>query len=171
MAEFTLATGLRESNVTHLEWNQVNLQRKVAWVNADQAKGRKSIGVPLNSSAVRVLLTLRGNHSERVFTYQGRPINKANTKAWRCALKRAGIKDFRWHDLRHTWASWHIQNGTQLSVLKELGGWSDIRMVLKYAHLSPEHLASHAENICVKEVSINNIARFPAHLTNQLGGS
>ena len=115
-----------------------------------------------------VLLTQRGNHPERVFTYQGKPVDKANTKTWRHALKRAGIEDFRWHDLRHTWASWHIQSGTQLGVLMELGGWSDIRMVLKYAHLSPEHLASHAENICVKEVPRSNVARFPAHSTKQL---
>jgi hypothetical protein len=58
-----------------------------------------------------------------------------------------GIEDFRWHDLRHTWASWHIQNGTPIHVLQELGGWSDIRMVQRYAHLAPEHLACYADNI------------------------
>ncbi|MCC7598357.1 tyrosine-type recombinase/integrase [Janthinobacterium sp. FW305-129] len=39
------------------------------------------------------------------------------------ALKRAGIEDFRWHDLLHTWAGWHVQNGIPLKVLQELGGW------------------------------------------------
>jgi len=84
----------------------------------------------------------------------GKPIKRAITKAWRNALKRAGIENFRWHDLRHTWASWHTQNGTPIEVLKELGGWDDIRMVQKYAHLAPEHLAQHASNIsCLKTAS------------------
>ncbi|TXL00226.1 hypothetical protein BMR02_06295 [Methylococcaceae bacterium HT1] len=65
---------------------------------------------------------------------------------WRKALIRAEIKNFRWHDLRHTWASWHVQNGTPLNVLKDLGGWADIQIVLKYAHLSADHLAEYANN-------------------------
>jgi integrase len=76
------------------------------------------------------------------------PVRKCNTKAWRSALVRVGIDDFRWHDLRHTWASWHVQAGTPLHVLQELGGWSDVRMVLRYAHLAPEHLAADAERLC-----------------------
>jgi integrase len=51
-----------------------------------------------------------------------KPIRYVNTKAWRNALKRAGIADFHWHDLRHTWASWLIQHGTPLYDLKEMGG-------------------------------------------------
>jgi integrase len=70
-----------------------------------------------------------------LFTYKGKPIQKADTKAWRQALARAGIKNFRWHDLRHTWASWHVQNGTPLHILQELGGWSEIGMVQRYAHI------------------------------------
>jgi len=66
---------------------------------------------------------------------------KFNTKAWRNALKRAGIIDFRWHDLRHTEASWHVQAGTPLHVLQELGGRESVEMVCRYAHLSSEHLA------------------------------
>jgi integrase len=81
-----------------------------------------------------------------VFSYKGKPIAKANTKAWHNALARAGIENFRWHDLRHTWASWHVQNGTPLQVLKELGGWKDLTMVLRYAHLSGEHLEEYAGN-------------------------
>jgi hypothetical protein len=62
------------------------------------------------------------------------------------ALTRAGITNFRWHDLRHTWASWHVQNGTPLHVLQELGGWSDYKMVQRYAHLAQEHLVRYVEN-------------------------
>src|SRR6267142_586024 len=58
-----------------------------------------------------------GKHPEVVFTYRGKPVTQVNTKAWRSALKTAGIVDFRWHDLRHAWASWHVQAGTPLHVL------------------------------------------------------
>jgi integrase len=60
-----------------------------------------------------------------------------NTKAWRNALKRAGVTDCRWHDLRHTWASWLIQNGTPLFDLQEMGGWKPAAMVRRYAHRAP----------------------------------
>lgn len=67
--------------------------------------------------------------------------------AWRAALKRAGIDDFRFHDLRHTWASWLIQAGVPLSALQEMGGWESIEMVRRYAHLAPNHLTEHARKI------------------------
>jgi site-specific recombinase XerD len=58
---------------------------------------------------------------------------------------RAGIVDFRWHDLRHTWATWHVQAGTSLQVLQKLGGWESVEMVRRYAHFSSEHLAGYVE--------------------------
>ncbi|WP_200332693.1 site-specific integrase [Thiocystis violacea] len=156
MVRFSLATGLREANVTGLCWSQVDLERKVAWIHPDQAKARRAIGVPLNNDAVCVLRRWQGRHPERVFAYakprkglapEWVPIAEANSAAWYKALKRAGIENFRWHDLRHTWASWHVQNGTPLHVLQELGGWASFAMVQRYAHLSPEHLAEHAARI------------------------
>jgi len=164
MVRFSLATGLRESNVTGLEWSQIDMQRKVAWIHADQAKARKAIGVPLNDDAIDVLRGQLGTHMTHVFTYNGRPVKKANTKAWRKALVNAGIENFRWHDLRHTWASWHIQAGTSLHVLQELGGWSDIRMVQKYAHLNTSHLAVFANNISLpteEEIAIRTLSGTP----------
>ncbi|WP_246195037.1 tyrosine-type recombinase/integrase, partial [Allochromatium palmeri] len=119
MARFSLATGLREANVTGLKWSQVDLERRVAWIHPDQAKAKKAIGVPLNTDAVLVLRRWEGRHDERVFAYQRHdangalvwlPVSKAGGRAWRKALQRAGIKEFRWHDLRHTWASWHVQS-------------------------------------------------------------
>ena len=68
--------------------------------------------------------------------YGKQPFSQVNTKAWRKALSRAGIKNFRWHDLRDTWASWHVQNGTSLQELQQLGGWASFNMVLRYAHQS-----------------------------------
>ena len=135
MVRFSLATGLREANVTGLAWSQVDLARRIAWIHPDQAKGRKAIAVPLNAEAVVVVRRQLGQHPTWVFTFKGKRVTKANNHAWRKALRRAGIDDFRWHDLRHTWASWHIQSGTPLSVLQELGGWKSPEMVRRYAHL------------------------------------
>jgi hypothetical protein len=67
----------------------------------------------------------------------------------RKVLRRAGVADICWDDLRHAWASWHVQAGTPLNVLQELGGWSSFEMVLRYAHLSAAHLLPHAERIVV----------------------
>lgn len=147
MAAFSLETGLRRSNVTGLRWSQVDLERRVAWIHADEAKAGKSIPVPLSGTACAILQRRRGEHSYFCFTYKGRPVHQTNTKAWRAALGRAGISDFRWHDLRHTWASWHAQDGTPRQVLQELGGWSDERMVKRYAHLAVEHLQPYVDKL------------------------
>lgn len=147
MARFTLATGLRQSNVSYLEWARVDLKRKVAWVNPDEAKAGRAIPVPLNADAIAILKEWRGRDPKWVFVWRGEPMAKCSTKAWYDALERAGIKDFRWHDLRHTWASWHAQGGTPLHALMELGGWRDYKMVLRYAHLAPEHLRQYADRL------------------------
>lgn len=147
MCRFSLATGLRAANVTGIMWEQVDLVRAVAWIHPDQAKARKAIAIPLNADAVNLLRKLEGGHRAFVFTFKGRPIKRANTRAWSKALERAGIADFRWHDLRHTWASWHVQAGTPLHVLQELGGWETVEMVRRYAHFAPEHLAEHASRV------------------------
>lgn len=70
-----------------------------------------------------------------------------NNTAWYVGLKRAGIEDFRFHDLRHTWASWLIQSGEPLFALQEMGDWEWIEMVRRYAHLAPNHLTEHARKI------------------------
>ena len=163
LVRFSLATGLRERNVTRLEWSQVDLTRRVAWIHPDQAKAKKPIGVPLNDEAMAVLRQEAGKHDKRVFTWQGRPIDKANTRAWRRALKEVGIESFRWHDLRHTWASWHVQNGTPLHVLQELGGWSCFSMVQRYAHLSAEHLAAYAGNVSRVSAAVSTLSGTPAN--------
>lgn len=142
MMRFSLETGLRRRNVTHLEWSQVDLERRIAWIHPDQAKARKAIGVPLSKEAVLILRGQQGKHLNWVFPYQDKPVTQTATSTWRKAIAAAEIaKGFRWHDLRHTWASWHAQDGTPLNVLQELGGWASAEMVQRYAHLSVEHLA------------------------------
>ncbi|MDZ4141209.1 MAG: site-specific integrase [Methylotenera sp.] len=145
MVTFSIETGLRKRNVLDLDWSQVDLSRKMAWIHPDQAKSRKAIAVPLTDIAMRVIQAQVGKHPLKIFTYKGKPVFDANNSAFSKAKERAGIKNFRWHDLRHTWASWHVQAGTPLHVLKELGGWADIKMVMVYAHLSIEHLTSYVD--------------------------
>ena len=144
---FALATGLRQSNVLKIEWSNVDLGRRHAWVSAIHSKNGKPIAVPLNDIAMSVLLRQKGKHIERVFTYAGKPIANANTRAWRRALVRAGIANFRWHDLRHTWATWQRQAGTPTHELQRLGGWKSGAMVERYAHLAPDQLSIAAGRI------------------------
>lgn len=82
-----------------------------------------------------------------MFTKNGRPVKGVNMKVWNKALKLADIAEFRWHDLRPTWAGWHVQTGTPIYELQELGGWDSMEMVRRYAHFAPEHLARAAARI------------------------
>ena len=164
MARFALATGLRENNVIGLEWSAIDLRRRVAWIHPDQTKSGKPIGVPLSDAALRVLEAQAELNKQFVFVYNDHPVTKTSTKSWKAALVRAGIdvfldaegqetSSFRWHDLRHTWASWHVMNGTPLEVLQKLGGWHTLAMVLRYAHLAPEHLARYADNATPRDLT------------------
>jgi len=146
MAAFTLATGLRASNVRLLKWSQIDLKKRHAFVNAIDVKNKKALAIPLNQDAINILKK-QEVINEYVFNYKQKPVTDCNTKAFKNALKKCKIDNFKWHDLRHTWASWHIQNGTSLQELQALGGWSDFSMVLRYAHLSSSHLTDAAERI------------------------
>jgi integrase len=146
LAAFTLATGLRSRNARLLKWSQIDFERKHAFVDAIDVKNKKALAVPLNDDALAIL-SRQPRINEFVFNYKDLPVGECNTKAFKNALKRCGIENFRWHDLRHTWASWHIQSGTSLQELQALGGWSDFAMVLRYAHLSSEHLQNAADRI------------------------
>lgn len=147
MADFAIATGLRQANVFWLEWSQVDLARRKAWIHADEAKAEAAIGVPLSDAACAILASQRGRSEVFVFPGpDGNPLQKIKTRDWKAAVKRAGIPYCTWHDLRHTWATWHLMRGTPLEVLQRLGGWKDLRMVLRYGHLAASHVDSYANN-------------------------
>jgi integrase len=170
MVRFSLETGLRRSNVTGVEWSQVDLARRTAWIHPDQAKARKAIAVPLSAAAVVVIREQIGKHSTHVFSFRGKPVRQVNTKAWRSALQRVGIENFRWHDLRHTWASWHVQAGTPLHVLQELGGWECVEMVRKYAHLSTAHLTDYVDRVSsLRLVASEGVATIGLRAGNEKG--
>ena len=140
---FALLTGLRKSNVFGLNWENVNLDAGMVIVHADEAKAGERILVPLNSQAKALLQSLPQPRQGFVFG----EIERISPSVWERACKSAGVPWLRFHDLRHTWASWHAMAGTPMSVLQELGGWHSAEMVRRYAHLSPEHLAAAAERI------------------------
>jgi integrase len=147
MALFSVATGLRQANVKRLRWSWVSLQREHLTIPASEHKNGKALGLPLPDVALQVLRRRKGIHPVYVFTYDGKPVVQVNTKAWRNALKRAGIEDFRWHDLRHTFATWHRELGTPTHELQRLGGWKSQSMVERYAHLAPEGLHKAAKRM------------------------
>jgi integrase len=99
IVRFALATGCRAREILGLEWKRVDLARQTAWLNL--TKNGTPRGVPLNRNAVSVLEEQIGKHPQYCFTYRGEPI-KANisNKAWFSALEKAGLHDFRFHDLR-----------------------------------------------------------------------
>jgi len=144
---FALSTGLRQGNVLGMTWDRIFLERRSAIVDHGDTKNADALGVALNDIAVAVLERQQGKHKTAVFTYRGEPLRSANTRAWRKALVRAGIRNFRWHDLRHTWASWLRQAGVATWVLQELGGWKSESMVRRYAHMSTEHLQAYADQL------------------------
>lgn len=167
MAEFSIETGLRQANALSLRWEKLDMKRKIAWFDGYETKSGQPLSVPLSDNALRVLeeaarvipvservaskMTGRPAGEGYVFLYKGQPIKEVKT-AWQAACVRAGLatyvdgkyKGFVWHGMRHTWATWHVQNGTPLEVLKDLGGWADLKMVLRYAHHSVSHVAKFA---------------------------
>ena len=158
MVRFALATGLRDSNVRGLLWENVDLARRVARVWGEDAKAGDLIAVPLSDDAMAVLQGCQDQHPTHVFTFAKigkkgkilwrRPITSgSNNTGFRKARVRAGLSRLRWHDLRHTWATWHAQAGTPAIVLQALGGWKDARMVRTYTHLAALDLLGHANAI------------------------
>ena len=146
LVRFALATGCRAREITGLEWTRVDLARNTAWL--DRTKNGTPRGVPLNHDAITVLTEQMGKHGQFCFTYRSNPIRwELTNTAWHTALRKAGLHDLRFHDLRHTWASWHRQAGTSCDELKELGGWKSRVMVDRYAKFATEHLAVAAARI------------------------
>ncbi|UOO81245.1 site-specific integrase [Uruburuella testudinis] len=143
---FSLNTGLRQRNVLDLKWQQLDLARKVAWYHSDEMKAGQALGVALNDTAMEVIRRQVGKHPIYVFVNKRKnPIQEINSRYWKESLLKAGIENFTWHDLRHTWASWLVQRGIPLRVLQGMGGWKTLSMVQRYAHLAPEHLHPHAQ--------------------------
>jgi integrase len=141
---FSVLTGLRMSNTRDLTWDRVNLKEGHVTIPASQYKTNRDQRFPLSTQAVKLLSKLP-HRTGRVFLYDGKPITgKLGARAFRKARKRAGLDELRWHDLRHTFASWVAQSGASDRVLQALGGWTSPKMVARYAHLKPSDLRKYS---------------------------
>lgn len=143
MAILALNTGLRRGELTSLTWNDIDLQSKLLTVRAGYSKSQKARHIPLNSEAIDVLKRYRKQHSG-----EGRLFDVFSVKkSWSTLMTNAGVSNFRFHDLRHTFASKLVAAGVDLNTVRELLGHADIRMTLRYAHLAPEHKAAAVEKL------------------------
>jgi len=146
MSQLAVATGLRRSNVMKMQWSDVDFGSRTVTIPGMRMKNGEIHSIPLNELAVQLLRSQWGQSETWVFVMEdGSPPKEIPSKVWKRALKDAGLKNVRWHDLRHTWASLARQNGAPLEAIQELGGWKDARMVMRYSHLSVDHLRDHAK--------------------------
>ena len=140
-------TGLRRGSLFHLRWDQVDFLNRV--LRIQRTKSGRPHALPLNAT---VLTTLQALNNQRIpdcpyaFAHAtgrkaGEPVQDVKN-AFQTALEAAEIKDFTWHDLRHTFASWLIMKGASLRSVAELLGHRGLRMVMRYAHLSHAYLSA-----------------------------
>jgi integrase len=132
-----LNTGMRRGEILNLKWNQV----RNGFIYLEKTKTKTRREIPVNDEFAQVLKEIRkeqGLTSEYVFTYARRIIGKVD-RAFHGALRRAGIENFTFHDLRHTFASHLIMRGASLKEVQELLGHKTVTMTLRYAHLAEEN--------------------------------
>ena len=141
---FAFMTGLRKSNVFGLTWDRVDIRRSIAWVQPIETKASNLIVCPLNSAAKALLQAQRRVPGEpRVF-----PVEPPCWHQWNRYTKRAGLPEgFRFHDIRHTFASWLAMDGVDRKTVQDMGGWKTAAMVDNYVHLPSEHLVQAAERL------------------------
>jgi integrase len=171
-----LNTGMRKGEILGLEWERVDLAADYglsARLTLYRTKSGKPRGVPLNRAAIDALTAL-AKPEQRV----GRIFTKRNDRAWgqirtvfTTALTRACIKAFRFHDLRHTFASHFVMRGGSLRALQEILGHADYKMTLRYSHLSPAHLRADMDRL--DGLTGNRISKMirPADVTSLEGAA
>lgn len=155
MVLLSLNTGMRRGELFSLEWQDVDLANKVITLRAATTKAKKSRGIQLNPEAMDTLKHWRkqtgGNRL--VFSNKGGQFDNVK-KAWGRLLSDAKIANFRWHDMRHTFASDLVMAGAQLNTIRDLLGHADLKMTLRYAHLSD---SSKADAVALIGTPIDDI--------------
>lgn len=141
---FSLLTGVRLGNCITLDWSQIDLDgATIKFMIKSKSVGGKPLVLPISGDLRALLVSLGPKEAGPVFTYTpyrrpGRPPAPARPiasfrRSWATALKKAGLTDFRWHDLRHVSASWMVQNGVPLEVVKDVLGHENIETTMRYA--------------------------------------
>ncbi|HLO75342.1 MAG TPA: site-specific integrase [Magnetospirillum sp.] len=152
MVLVSLHTGLRYGELANLTWGDIDFSIPQLTVHGFKAKSKRTRHVPLNDLASETLKKWRAQAEETrglVFPNRdGEPFDNVRT-SWEGVLKKAEIIKFRWHDLRHTFASQLVMAGVDLNTVRELLGHSDYQMTLRYAHLAPEHKAAAVARLVV----------------------
>ncbi|MGO9378012.1 MAG: tyrosine-type recombinase/integrase [Dissulfurispiraceae bacterium] len=144
-----LGTGLREGNLVNLKWSEVNLLTKTITIDAEKMKNDEYLGIPISRTAYDELLGMQQQRGYGEFVFYndaGKPLNERRVqRAFRAAVAEAAkeapsLIDFRFHDLRHTYASYLRHGGVALEDIAALLGHKDLRMTKRYAHLNPDSL-------------------------------
>ncbi len=140
---------MREGNIIGLTWDMVDLFRRV--IILDKTKNDEHLAIPIDDTLLETfkeLSRVRSIHCNLVFHREGKPIyQKQLERALSRACGKAGIEDFRFHDLRHTFASLLIQSGEDLYTVQRLLGHKDAMMTQRYAHLTHERFVSAVSNL------------------------
>ena len=169
MVVLSLNTGMRRGEVFSLEWLDLDLELAMLTVRGETAKSGYTRHIPLNETALDTLKAWKeqSQDSSLVFpTKSGARFDNVGS-SWATVLKDAGISGFRWHDLRHTFASKLVMAGVDLNTVRELLGHSDIKMTLRYAHLAPQVKADAVKRL----VKPDNLIPFKEAAQNATGGA
>jgi integrase len=141
----SMNTGLRQGELFNLRWSEVDLHNKTLTVRGDAAKSGKTRHIPLSDEAMNILTGWKAqtdNAKGLVFPGKGgKPLDNV-TKSWATLLSKewANISNFRWHDLRHHFASRLRMEGVDITIVRDLLGHTDLKMTMRYAHIGPNHV-------------------------------
>lgn len=139
----TINTGLRRGELFSLKWMDINLKTKIVTVQGETAKSGTTRHIPLNVESLEVLKNWKAQNKGETRVFSGKDgARMDNIKSgWSTVVTNAKINNFRFHDLRHTFASNLVMKGVPLNTVRELLGHSDLKTTLRYAHLAPDHKA------------------------------
>jgi len=136
-----ITTGARKGELTKLRWNDIDFDRQTAFVKTSK-NGQPKV-LPLTDSVIKELQLFNTKDNSLIFASTVKPDKPyCFTKPWYKALKDADIEDFRFHDLRHSCASYLAMNGASLLEIADVLGHKQIQMTKRYAHLCIEHKSS-----------------------------
>lgn len=149
MVIVSLNTGVRRGELFDLKWPSVNFTTKTITIIGDTTKTIETRHIPMNQESLATLKAWKEQSSEVGYVFPGQGGERMDDvkSAWLRLLERAQIIGFRWHDMRHDFASRLVMAGVPLNTVRELLGHSDIKMTLRYAHLAPESKAAAVELI------------------------